>query len=179
MIRIYCDGGSLKNGEEDSPAAAACLFLKEEAGSVAHWRVRAIPFVGSNNVAELKAAILALSSLNMQKLQEKKEAVEILSDSQYVIKGISLWVKNWKKNNWTTATKKPVANKSLWVELDSKNNPTITWTHIRGHQGIAGNEIVDFLCKTSYRINREIDFRGQDPGTTIAGIYAHLKSLRY
>jgi len=68
----------------------------------------------TNNRMELKAAIEGL-----RKLKERCE-VEVVTDSEYVMKGITQWVPNWKKRNWMTAAKKPVINRDLWEELDAQ-----------------------------------------------------------
>jgi len=161
MIRVYCDGGSLRNGEEDSPASAGCLFLKYRNNEIVHWKVLGKQLVGSNNVAELNAAIFALSNLQLDQLQARGEHVTIYSDSQYVIKGASLWLKGWKASGWLTAAKKPVANKALWEKLDSLKRGWIEWKHVDGHSGVPGNEVVDFVCRACYRLKIQIDTRNE------------------
>ena len=60
------------------------------------------------------------------------------------------WIKNWKKNNWRTADKKPVKNKELWQKLDElASRITIHWVWVRGHAGEEFNERVDDLARTS------------------------------
>ena len=66
----------------------------------------------TNNRMELMAAIKALSALN------RKCELTLYTDSQYVRKGITEWIENWKKRNWKTAAKKPVKNVDLWQQLD-------------------------------------------------------------
>src|SRR5260221_8456778 len=66
----------------------------------------------TNNRMELMAAIAALEALT------KPCDVDLHTDSQYVRNGISSWIKNWKKNGWRTADKKPVKNIDLWQKLD-------------------------------------------------------------
>jgi len=66
----------------------------------------------TNNRMELMAVIKALESLN------KQCEVKVISDSQYVLKGINEWMENWKKRGWKTAAKKPVKNVDLWQRLD-------------------------------------------------------------
>jgi ribonuclease HI len=95
----------------------------------------------TNNRMELMAAIEGLRSL--------KEAceVELTTDSQYVRKGIMEWIKNWKKNGWKTAAKKPVKNADLWQELDNEvARHTVNWHWVKGHSGHRENEIADELA---------------------------------
>jgi ribonuclease HI len=78
----------------------------------------------TNNRMELLAAINALASL-------KRDChLTLYTDSQYVRKGITEWIINWKKRNWRTAAKKPVKNADLWRRLDSevkKHNVDWVW----------------------------------------------------
>ena len=99
---------------------------------------------------ELTAAVIALNQL--------KEPCEVVltSDSQYLVKGMTEWIKGWIKKGWVTVGKQPVKNKDIWVELDrlSKRHK-ITWKWVRGHQGHAENERCDRLAnmaidKTNY-----------------------------
>ncbi len=97
--------------------------------------------VTTNNRMELMAAIEALRSL--------KEScnVELTTDSQYVRKGITEWIVNWKKNGWKTAAKKPVKNADLWQQLDEQvERHHINWHWVKGHSGHRENEIADELA---------------------------------
>ena len=78
--------------------------------------------------------------------------VLLVTDSQYVRKGITEWIVNWKRNGWRTAAKKPVKNADLWRELDEQSQRHhIQWQWVKGHSGHAENEIADQLA------NRGID----------------------
>ena len=62
--------------------------------------------------------------------------------------GITSWIKNWKKNGWKTAAKKPVLNQDLWIALDNLYNQLdIEWKWVKGHAGVEYNEICDQLCR--------------------------------
>ena len=96
----------------------------------------------TNNQMELTAAIQALKYFN------KREKITLFTDSQYVKNGIESWINNWKKNGWKTASKKPVKNKELWVELDlliAKHN--VIWKWVKGHAGNLYNEKADLLAR--------------------------------
>ncbi len=95
----------------------------------------------TNNRMELTAAIKALQAL------KKPCVVEITTDSQYVRKGITEWMSNWKKRGWKTSNKKPVVNMDLWQELDREaQRHNITWHWVRGHSGHIENERADQLA---------------------------------
>lgn len=95
----------------------------------------------TNNRMELMAAIEGLRSLT-----ESCE-VDLTTDSQYVRKGITEWIQNWKKNGWKTAAKKPVKNADLWQQLDEQvARHQVTWHWVKGHSGHRENEIADELA---------------------------------
>lgn len=95
----------------------------------------------TNNRMELTAAIESLKAL-----KEKCE-VTLTTDSEYVRKGITEWIENWKKRGWRTAAKKPVMNADLWKELDAEvARHKITWKWVKGHSGHRENEIADELA---------------------------------
>lgn len=95
----------------------------------------------TNNRMELLAVIKGLNNLPLG------AEISITTDSQYVKKGITEWIHNWKKRGWKTSNKQPVKNKDLWVALDeevSKHN--IEWHWVKGHSGHTENEIADELA---------------------------------
>ena len=103
----------------------------------------------TNNQMELLAAIKALQFFN------EKKNLKIITDSKYVKDGILLWIKNWKKNGWKTANKKPVKNKNLWMELNNQiQRHTINWEWVKGHEGNIYNELADTLAKKYIEENK-------------------------
>jgi ribonuclease HI len=95
----------------------------------------------TNNRMELMAAIKALAALSEPCM------VELTTDSQYVRKGITEWIVNWKKNNWRNSAKKPVKNSDLWQQLDKESGRhSIKWLWVKGHSGHRENEIADDLA---------------------------------
>ncbi len=96
----------------------------------------------TNNRMELMAAIKALESL------KRPCKVTLFTDSVYVQKGISEWLRNWKRRGWKTADKKPVKNADLWRRLDAAAEAhDIRWRWVRGHSGHPENELVDALAR--------------------------------
>ena len=95
----------------------------------------------TNNRMELLAVIEALKAL------KRPCHVVVHTDSQYVQKGMTQWLANWKRRDWRTADKKPVKNADLWQELDELvGHHEVTWKWVRGHAGDAGNEMADQLA---------------------------------
>lgn len=95
----------------------------------------------TNNRMELAAAIEGLRAL-----KEPCE-VTVITDSEYVKKGVTEWIHGWKRRGWKTAGKKPVLNQDLWQELDRQAGRHATvWTWTRGHSDHADNNRVDSLA---------------------------------
>ena len=95
----------------------------------------------TNNRMELQAVI---EGLNMLK---KRCAVTVYTDSQYVLKGATEWLHNWKRNGWKNSAKKPVENKDLWEALDiALQNHHVKFIWVKGHNSDPLNERADELA---------------------------------
>ena len=100
----------------------------------------------TNNRMELTAAIRALEALR------RPCRVVLTTDSEYVRKGVTEWLPQWKRRGWRTAAGKPVKNGDLWSRLDElAARHDVEWRWVRGHTGHPGNERADRLA------NRGID----------------------
>jgi ribonuclease HI len=96
----------------------------------------------TNNQMEMQAALEALKHL-----KDEDEIIELYTDSNYLRQGITEWIHKWKKNNWKTAAKKPVANRDLWIEISDLNEKmSVEWNWVKGHAGDPGNERADELA---------------------------------
>lgn len=95
----------------------------------------------TNNRMELTAAIMALEAL------KRSCRVDLTTDSQYVRKGITEWLANWKRKGWKTSQRTPVKNVDLWQRLDAAAaRHQVQWHWVRGHTGHAENELADQLA---------------------------------
>tara|TARA_B110000116_G_scaffold158781_1_gene137370 strand:- start:24 stop:461 length:438 start_codon:yes stop_codon:yes gene_type:complete len=134
MIKIYTDGACKGN-----PGVGGW-------GAIIMQNEKNIELFGgenetTNNRMELMAVIMALKEIS------SNLELTIYTDSTYVQKGISEWIKNWKVNNWRSSSKKPVKNKDLWIELDEAvGSRKINWEWVKGHAGNEGNEKADELA---------------------------------
>lgn len=134
MIKIYTDGACKGN---PGVGGWGALILQDD---------KNIELFGgenetTNNRMELMAVIMALKEMS------PSEVLIIYTDSTYVQKGISEWIKNWKLNNWRSSSKKPVKNKDLWMQLDEASySRKINWEWVKGHAGNEGNEKADELA---------------------------------
>lgn len=105
---------------------------KKISGSEAHT---------TNNRMELTAVIKALEAL------KKPCKIILTTDSQYVKKGMTEWMLQWKKKGWMTSDKKPVKNKDLWQQLDAEvQSHDIQWHWVKAHNGHVENEEADKLA---------------------------------
>ncbi|MFN5080786.1 MAG: ribonuclease HI [Burkholderiales bacterium] len=95
----------------------------------------------TNNRMELTAVIEALKTLT------RPCRVALYTDSQYVQKGVTEWLSQWKARNWRTASRAAVKNEDLWRLLDAElPRHEIRWHWVKGHAGHEGNERADELA---------------------------------
>ncbi len=105
----------------------------------------------TNNRMELQGAIEGIKSLleyfEEQNLPASTE-VRLVSDSKYVLDGISKWVPGWKARGWKKADKKEPENVERWKTLDELVGElsNISYEWVRGHQGHPQNEYCDLLA---------------------------------
>jgi ribonuclease HI len=156
-VAIYTDGGCSGN---PGPGGWAYVIIEEDPkktdqdrdGPGGSPRILAEKWGAerdtTNNRMELYAVIAALETLS--RLGRTPVSVTVYTDSQYVQKGMSLWIHNWKKKGWRTSDKGPVKNKELWQRLDKlAGNFVITWKWVRGHAGNFYNERCDTMTQSA------------------------------
>ena len=138
-VEIYTDGACKGNpGPGGWGALLVCKGVERElwGGELAT----------TNNRMELMAAIRALAEL------KRACQVRLVTDSEYVMRGIQEWMPGWKKRGWKTSARQPVKNADLWQLLDEQvGRHQVTWEWVRGHTGHHGNERADQLA------NRGVD----------------------
>ena len=146
MIEVYTDGSCLGN-----PGKGGWAFLVNNEGVISSRSGYSIN--ATNNQMELTAAIKAIEFLVNHK------EMSIYTDSNYLKNGITLWVTNWKKNNWKTVSKNPVKNKELWERLDQLNYlKKIKWKWVKAHDTNKLNNEVDLLARQSAETLTESSF---------------------
>lgn len=138
-VQLITDGACLGN---PGPGGWACILRygnhkRELYGSEPHT---------TNNRMEITAALQGLKHL-----KEGCE-VEVTTDSQYLMNGITKWIIGWKRNGWRTADKKPVVNQDLWVQLEEENARHRThWVWTKGHASHEDNNRCDELATSAAR----------------------------
>jgi len=143
-FKIYTDGGCSGN---PGPGGWAYVMVIQtfQGGQIASMDKGGEKNT-TNNRMELTAVIMALRALKSMKNVPNQAAV--CTDSQYVQKGITEWILNWKRNSWRTSDKKPVKNQDLWMELDALSAEfPLKWEWIKGHAGNEYNELCDAMTK--------------------------------
>ena len=134
--KIYTDGAC--SGNPGPGGWAAIILVNNEIKEM---------FFGSeknttNNQMELMAPIKAIQTF------KKKSEISIFTDSTYVRDGITIWIKRWEKNEWKTASKKPVKNKELWKKLKNLSSKhSVKWIWVKGHAQDKYNNLVDELAQ--------------------------------
>jgi ribonuclease HI len=134
-VELYTDGACLGN---PGPGGWAALLRYGEvertvSGGEAH---------STNNRMELMAAIAGLEAL------KRPCTVDLHTDSQYVLKGMTEWIDGWRRRGWRTAARTPVKNADLWQRLSAAVTPhCVRWHWVRGHAGHPENERVDALAR--------------------------------
>jgi len=139
-MEIYTDGGCSGN---PGPGGWAYVIIRdsglisEKCGAEKQT---------TNNRMELQAVIAALEALSPD--EERGGKIVVYTDSQYVQKGISIWLPEWEKKGWITSDKKPVKNKELWQRLEALAGLfSVTWVWVKGHAGNKYNERCDELTR--------------------------------
>ena len=140
QLKAYTDGACSGN---PGPGGWGVLLVAREGDTIVKER----PICGgeaetTNNRMELLAAITALETL------AKPSTITIVTDSKYVMDGLTKWIHGWKKNGWRTAARKPVKNAELWQRLDAAQaRHSVKWEWVKGHAGHPENERADELAR--------------------------------
>ena len=161
-ITIYTDGSSRGN---PGPGGYGAVLLFTH--STVYNDQKVVELGGredqtTNNRMELRAAVEALAYVEDRKISG---AVEIYTDSAYVLHGITGWVFGWEKNGWKTSNGDPVLNQELWKSLSSlafriKARQGLVWTKVKGHSGVFLNERADILATKFADAERPLLFTG-------------------
>jgi len=144
-FKIYTDGGCSGN---PGPGGWAYVMVQQTfQGVQIVAKEKGSQKDTTNNRMELTAVIMALRALKT--MTNVPRQVAVLTDSQYVQRGITEWIRNWKRNAWKTADKKPVKNQDLWMELDSLagDGGALQWEWVKGHAGNEYNEMCDAMTQ--------------------------------
>ncbi|HMK60056.1 MAG TPA: ribonuclease HI [Dissulfurispiraceae bacterium] len=142
FVEIYADGACSGN---PGPGGFGAILRsggreKELSGCEPHT---------TNNRMELMGVISALEAL------KRPCSIKVTTDSNYVVKGMSEWIRSWVQNNWRNSQKKEVLNRDLWERLlAAAKGHEVEWVWIKGHNGHAENERCDELARLEIERSR-------------------------
>ncbi len=139
-FKAYTDGAC--SGNPGVGGWGAVLLAEKNKKIIKRKEISGSAVDTTNNKMELIAAIETL------KVLKKYTEICIITDSNYVKKGITEWLPSWKENNWKTSSGKEVKNRKLWEELEELvNKNKVDWQWVKGHAGNIENERADFLAR--------------------------------
>ena len=122
-FKAYTDGAC--SGNPGVGGWGAVLLAEKNNKIIKRKEISGSAVNTTNNKMELIAAIETLKAL------KKFTEICIITDSNYVKRGITEWLPSWKKNNWKTSSKKEVKNRKLWEELEELvNNNKVDWVWV-------------------------------------------------
>jgi len=135
VVEIFCDGACSGNpGPGGYGAILRCRGKEKELSGYASET--------TNNRMELTASLEALRQLT------RPCKVTVITDSQYLVKGMTEWLAGWQRNGWKNSKKEPVLNRDLWEALlEAVKGHQVVWQWVRGHDGHVENERCDSLAR--------------------------------
>ena len=129
LVEIFTDGAC--SGNPGPGGYGAILKYGRETKEISGCELET-----TNNRMEMKAIIEALRQL------KRPCKIRVVTDSNYVVKGMTEWMPGWIRRDWFNSKKKPVLNRDLWERLLELSKPhEIEWKWIRGHAGHEENDI--------------------------------------
>ena len=143
-VRLYTDGACSGN-----PGPGGWAYILEDVPTGKRKKDSGGEPATTNNQMELVAAIRGLESL------KRLCHVELITDSQYVAKGLSEWMPKWKARGWRRGRGTgggTVKNLELWQRLDQLvSQHRVSCKHIFGHAGHPENEECDRMAVEAYQ----------------------------
>lgn len=157
FVHVYTDGSCESNGKWAAAAGLGVYYGEKHPLNVSE------PVTGrpTNNAGEIQAAIRAIK--DSKKYDIKR--LNILTDSQFLINSVCIWMTSWKRKDWRLATGKKVVNEKDFRELDQlieSGNMLIKWSYVPAHSGHHGNEEADRLAKIGASLNRRKGAKDSD-----------------
>lgn len=143
-VQLFTDGACSGN-----PGPGGWAFILRHPGSGKELEHSGGEAETTNNRMELTAVVRGLEAL------KRPTHVELLTDSEYVRKGLSEWMAKWKANGWRRREGKrwaDVKNEDLWRQLDELiARHELRYTRVAGHSGHPENDRCDELAVAAYQ----------------------------
>lgn len=139
LVEIYSDGAC--SGNPGPGGYGAVLIYGDARKEISGYERQT-----TNNRMEMTAVIEALRQL------KRPSKIKIMTDSSYLVKGMTQWLPGWIRRNWVNSQKKPVINRDLWETLiELCKNHNVEWQWIKGHAGHTENERCDELARMAIK----------------------------
>lgn len=136
ILKVYTDGSF----NEKNHIGGYSFIIKDLKGNYDLYKFQSKS--KSSSLIELEAAIHSLEIL------KDKTHLRIITDAQYVRKGLTEWIINWKLNDWKTANGTPVKNKSHWLKFDAlAKGKYIEFEWVKGHSMHFENTLADLYAE--------------------------------
>jgi ribonuclease HI len=147
---IYTDGACHNNGKRGAKAGIGVFFAPDDARNIS---ARLPGQQQTNQRAELFAVLKALETLYINRSTYRTKIVFILSDSVYVVDGLSRWIYTWERHGWETTVGNTVISKDVFKRAKdmlsalAEDGVFVSFRHVPGHRGVCGNEEADKLAR--------------------------------
>ncbi len=161
-VIVYTDGACPGNGQGAQVAGAGVWFGPGDARNLSER----VPGDATNNRAELYAAVRALEAT------EGTEHVRIITDSQYLVNGMTSWVHDWVKKDFASVKNADLFRRLLALQQGRK----VEWQYTPGHAGVEGNEQADLLARRACEQTITPAPR-QPPPSSFSSLKARLKAV--
>jgi ribonuclease HI len=152
---VHLDESCLGNGREgENPGGAGSLIEARSGKGIERRDVYLHATNTTNNRMALQGAI---TTLNVLAGKGKRLRVLMVSDSEYLVKGMREWAPGWAARGWIRKTG-PIENLALWQELAAAARlHDVQWTWVRGHRGHPKNEYANDLAVSAAREQKTSD----------------------
>ena len=149
MAVVHLDESCLGNGREgENPGGAGGLIEVRSRDRIERRDFYTHDHDTTNNRMALTGAIMALTLLAGK---GRRLRVLMVSDSEYLVKGMREWAPGWAARGWSRKAG-PIENLALWQELArSARLHEVQWTWVRGHRGHPKNEYANDLAIAAAR----------------------------
>jgi ribonuclease HI len=142
IVEIYADGACSGN---PGPGGYGAILRSGHRNK----ELSGVEALTTNNRMELMAVITALEALR------RPCRVRVVTDSKYIVQGMTEWIHSWRRNNWRNSQKKEVMNRDLWERLlKAAADHEIEWEWVKGHDGHIENERCDELARQAIETYR-------------------------
>lgn len=141
---IFTDGAAPNNQSGCLNGGIGVAILNLNGEQVETYSARISPSDGMETTTNVRCEMLAI--IKALEMAEPRDVIH--SDNKMIVDGYNEWLRSWKLKGWKNASNKPVANTDLWLKIDKlkQSKPEVVIKWVKGHAGIYGNELADYLA---------------------------------